>query len=254
MSVEKMQVSNLACVLTNGYEKSRLVFFERRNLMKHALKFFAFLALLFSAFSTFSMQASAQMRNEILIVADRKASCRGVVAQDCLQIKRLNEERFNVLRQNIDGFRYAPGFYYVLEVRSSNTGYRLYRILAQVRTDDVAQPIPLPFPQNLSGVEWRLTRIEGRTINSEKAMIKFDQQNDRVSGNGGCNAFGGTLRKNGSEIRIGQVISTKMFCQDSSDIENQFFRNLDRVTRYSFVSGNLQLFSGNRVILEFSKK
>ena len=109
--------------------------------MKNIFKFFAFFALLFSAFSAFSTQARAQGKNEILIVADQKASCRGIVAQDCLQVKRLNEERFNPLRQNIVGFNYQTGFYYVLEVRAGNSGREMRNEIGEERAREEVEEI-----------------------------------------------------------------------------------------------------------------
>ena len=221
--------------------------------MKNIIKFFALFAFLFATGSAFALNIQAQNRTEILIVADQKASCRGIVAQDCLQVKHLNEERFTILRQNIAGFRYVAGYYYVLEVRANNRGYRLQRILAQVRAEDVSPSEP-PTSNRLSGIDWKLTRIEGRAVTSEKAMIRFDEQNNRVGGNGGCNGFGGNLSVNGNSIKVGQVISTKMFCQEGSDIENRFFNNLDRVTQYGFNNGRLQLYAGRTIVLEFERK
>lgn len=221
--------------------------------MKNNIKVFIFFAFLFAAFLAFGTQTFAQTKNEILIVADQKTSCRGIVAQDCLQVKHLNEEKFNILRQSIDGFRYMPGFYYVLDVRSGRTGYRLQRVLAQVRSDEIAQPVPLAAPQDLSGIEWKLTRVDGNSVNSDKAVIRFDEQNNRARGNGGCNSFGGSLTKNSSEIEITRIISTKMACVDQSKmrIENTFFRNLERVTSYQISGNKLMLMAGRTTVLEF---
>jgi heat shock protein HslJ len=235
--------------------KSPSTFLKRGKKMKNTIKFFTFFAFLVATLFAFSANISAQNRTEILIVADQKTSCRGIVAQDCLQVKRLNEERFNTLRQNIQGFRYVEGYYYVLEVRSTNRGYRLQRILTQVKTEDLSQPVPLPAPVTLSGIDWKLTRIENRDVNSNsKAVIRFDEQNRRVSGNGGCNGFGGNLSVNGSSLRVSQVISTKMFCEQGSDVENRFFNQLERVTRYDLNNGKLQLFNGSRIVLEFERR
>lgn len=223
--------------------------------MKNITKFFALLVFLFGAIFTFSTSISAQIKTEVFIVADQKTSCRGIVAQDCLQVKRLNEERFNIFRQNIQGFIYVEGNFYVLEVRANNRGYRLQRILAQVKTEDLSPTVPLPTPAALSGIDWKLTRIENRPINSKsKAAISFDQRNNRVSGNGGCNGFGGNLSINGSSIRVSQVISTKMFCEQGSDVENGFFNQLERVTRFDLNNGKLQLFNGSRIVLEFERQ
>lgn len=229
--------------------------------MKNKSKFLVIVIFLFAAIFTLNNNISAQAKNEILIVADQKASCRGIVAQDCLQAKHLNEESFSLFRQNIENFKFIPGYFYVLEVRvltvanppadSSSLKYRLRKVLARVKSENSSQPIPLPAPQNLSGIDWKLTRIEGSAVESKKALIRFDEQNRRAGGNSGCNGFGGTLVKNGNQIKISQIISTKMFCQEGSDIENKFLNNLERVTNYQITDNRLMLLTGNTKILEF---
>src|ERR1700712_4005435 len=89
----------------------------------------------------FLLNVRAQSKTEILIVADRKADCRGVVAEDCLQVKHLSEESYSLLRQKIQGFKYAAEYFYVLEVQvinslklTSNVQYRLKRILAREKS------------------------------------------------------------------------------------------------------------------------
>ena len=107
---------------------------------------------------------------------------------------------------------------------------------------------------NLSGTDWQLVKVNGAKIAASKAVIRFDEEKSRVSGNGGCNAFGGTLTENGANITITQVISTKMACQQGADTENKFFRNLAAVTKYKLTGGKLKLYAGSAVVLEFRKK
>ena len=92
------------------------------------------------------------------------------------------------------------------------------------------------------------------TVNAPKASISFDLDKSTVGGNGGCNGFGGNLVKNGSKIKISQIISTKMFCEATSDVENKFLGNLDRVTKYQITGGKLFLLAGETIVLEFTAK
>ena len=223
------------------------------------LKFFALSALLFAAVFAFGSTVSAQSKNEILIVADQKASCRGIVAQDCLQVKHLSEEKFSPMRQEIENFKFIPGYFYILKVRAetiknpptdgSSVKYRLRKVLAREKSG--GDTIPASGTASFSGTQWKLTLIEGQPVVDSKAFIKFDEQNKRAGGNGGCNSFGGTLTKNGNQIKISQIISTKMACQNGSDVENEFFRNLDRADRFEISGDQLRLMAGNQTILEF---
>ena len=220
----------------------------------------AFLSLGFLVLTLFSTNISAQAETEILIVADQKTSCRGVVAMDCLQVKRLDEEKFSIFRDNIENFKFIADYFYVLEVQktdaknspadASKFKYRLKKVLARVKSGKKSSSKQPDF----FGTEWKLTRIEGNAVNNDRAFIKFDEQKKSVGGNGGCNVFGGSFSKNGSKLKISDVISTKMFCENGSDVENEFFANLDRVTEYEIKNGKLFLMKNERVVLEFEAK
>ncbi|MGI9037136.1 MAG: META domain-containing protein [Pyrinomonadaceae bacterium] len=235
--------------------------------MKNVNRFSAIFIFSLAAIFSFSVKTSAQIKNEILIVANQKASCRGIVAQDCLQVKHLNEENFGLFRQNIENFKFVPGYFYVLEVRvetvknppadASNLRYRLLKILARVKSDNLSTSDSSATPtQNAADVEWKLTRLEGKAVENGKVFIKFDDQNKRVGGSGGCNSFGGTLAQDGNQIKISQIISTKMACvnRNTMQVENNFFRNLERVTAFHIRSGKLYLSAGDAIVLEFAPK
>lgn len=101
---------------------------------------------------------------------------------------------------------------------------------------------------------WTLTEINGETINSDKATLTLDFEKNRVGGKGGCNGFGGTLEKTDAGIKISRIISTKMYCEDGSEIENKYLPTLEKVNKLKFVDGRLQLLSGETVVLEFAPK
>ena len=87
-----------------------------------------------------------------------------------------------------------------------------------------------------------------------EAFIRFDEQKKSAGGNGGCNVFGGELTKTGNRIKISNIISTKMFCDERFRVENKFLASLDRVTNYEIRNGKLFLMVNNRVVLEFEPR
>jgi len=109
-------------------------------------------------------------------------------------------------------------------------------------------------PKSVSQKVWTLTQINGESINTDKATISLDFDKNRVGGKGGCNGFGGTLEKNGDEIKISQIISTKMFCEEGSDVENKYLSTLEKVTKYQINGGKLQMLNGDTIVLEFALK
>lgn len=228
--------------------------------MKTIIKYLPIFAILLAIFS-FSSSVSAQIKNEILIVADQKADCTGVAATNCLQVKRLNEEKFALFYQNIENFTFIAGYFYVLDVRvdtlknmpadGSKYKYRLNRILARVKSEDLPTPTTA---LSLYGTDWALTKIGSQAVENSNAHIKFDERNKKVNGNGGCNSFGGSLEISGNQIKLSKIFSTKMFCQSAQDVENKFFANLEKVDKFNIRSGKLYLSAGEEILLEFAPK
>ena len=225
--------------------------------MKITIKFSALLTILPAIIFILTVKISAQTGNEILIVSDRKMPPATRRATECLAVKRLSEEKFSPLCQNIENFKYLPGYFYVLDVRVSDANaagrnYRLRKILAQVKSKNVATPnAPAA---DLFGREWKLTRISGANVGDSKAFIVFDERKNSIGGNGGCNTFGGQMTMNGTKIKFSQVFSTKMFCAQGSEIESKFLGNLEKITEYSIIENHLSLKSGDVVLLEFEPR
>ncbi len=204
-----------------------------------------------------NLKTFAQNNSEILIVADQKAGCRGIVAEDCLQIKHLNEETFTLFRGRIENFNYRSGYFYVLEVRKiyrqnnpDDYQYRLKQMLAREKSPQSAE-IPPVVSVKLFAQQWKLTKMDGSPINGRGAFIKFNETEQTAGGNGGCNGFGGTLTINGAQIKISEIISTQMFCQTASPLENKFFKKLESINKFTISNGKLQLWTGSAVSLEF---
>jgi len=66
-------------------------------------------------------------------------------------------------------------------------------------------------PQNALIGNWRILSINGRpTLERSPATIRFE--GDRVSGNTGCNAFGGSFRFERGRLTTGPMFSTKRAC------------------------------------------
>jgi heat shock protein HslJ len=221
--------------------------------MKHFRLFF----ILAAAFFASNITVSAQTKNEILLIDSKTSACAGDEKRKCLRVRRLSEEQFSTMTETIQNFKFVAGFYYVLDVKVTTgrippTGfpkytYRLRKILAQVKAEDTS---PLE-RRELSGVHWQLLKIEGEKVNTNRAFIKFDETKKSAGGNGGCNVFGGSFSKDGYQIKISQIFSTKMFCEETSAIENKFLQNLEKVTRYQFFDGKLILLAGDKPLLEF---
>ena len=82
------------------------------------------------------------------------------------------------------------------------------------------------------------------------AYIEFIPADKRFSGNGGCNHLSGNYTIDKSELRFGEVISTKMACPDLP-FENTFIAALREVDRYEVNNDVMLLKDGSKVLLMF---
>ena len=70
-----------------------------------------------------------------------------------------------------------------------------------------------------------------------ETMIDFDNEG-RMSGNVGCNNFGGAYTVDGDLIEFGPVMTTEMFCEAVADQESGTFATLQGVVSFE-LNGNL---------------
>ncbi len=226
---------------------------------------FRFYSFILIAILFFNVGILAKSKTQILVIADRMADCTGVAPMKCLQVKRPQDEKWTLFYGAIENFQYIAGYTYVARVAvdtvknppadASNLKYRLRKVLHRERTASENQSGNNSGNNTgLSAKAWQLSAIDGASVSAEKAFIKFDETKNSVGGNGGCNGFGGNLVKNGNQIKISEIISTKMFCEATQEIENKFLGNLDRVTKYQIIDGKLLLFAADKIVLEFAAK
>lgn len=103
---------------------------------------------------------------------------------------------------------------------------------------------------------WYLRTIytdgNGRELNNNKVLIRFDNTKGKVGGKGGCNSFGGSLKMSKDSLQISDVFSTKMFCEEMQGIENLFFKQLEQVNRYKIDGDRMKLYNGEQLLLELT--
>lgn len=89
--------------------------------------------------------------------------------------------------------------------------------------------------QDLTGTEWRLVSLaEVGAIDPARAPTLGFQELDRVGGNTGCNQYGGPVSLEGTRIRFGPLVATKMACVDTlvQQIETAYLAALEATTTF----------------------
>ena len=108
---------------------------------------------------------------------------------------------------------------------------------------------------NWSGRRWVLTEMKGVPVQlsggRRDAYINFDAGEKRFAGNGGCNQISGSYSLDKKNIHFGEVISTKMSCEDIQ-FENAFLSTLSSVEHYEQQGNDLLLKKKKDVLLRFS--
>lgn len=93
---------------------------------------------------------------------------------------------------------------------------------------------------------WKLVELNGRPIaapeeGQREAYLILKSINSQVTGNGGCNGFGGNYELlPGNRIRFSQILSTMMACPNLND-EKELFEVLQTVDNYSYSNDTMTL-------------
>jgi heat shock protein HslJ len=117
---------------------------------------------------------------------------------------------------------------------------------------------PVKAAGNLAGTKWHVVSLgSGGSVSSvpagAQATVDF-AADGKVTGNDGCNSFGGTITQTGGSVTFSALVSTRRACEGSKDtLERAVMGVLDgTVTARTTESGALQFIhpSGRSLVLE----
>jgi putative lipoprotein len=105
----------------------------------------------------------------------------------------------------------------------------------------VAEKSP-PEAGSIKGTTWRLSRVGGEDAAAGVVSTLTFNDDNNISGNGGCNSFGGKASFDGAKLKIADVFSTMMACkQPKMEQEAAFLAALAKVASYTVEGGTLIL-------------
>lgn len=113
--------------------------------------------------------------------------------------------------------------------------------------------------QPLAGTDWRVESLNGQPPLSVPGSgvpgLSFAAGELRVSGNGGCNLFGGPYTQSGESLRMGPLASTRRAClnQEANAQETAYLQALESTTRFSVTGDQLQLFAGEQPVVRLRR-
>jgi heat shock protein HslJ len=115
-----------------------------------------------------------------------------------------------------------------------------------------AQAAPADAVQSdIFGKKWRLAEIEGNKFSGDAPNMEFNRDQNRVSGDAGCNRFSGGFELSGTALKFSPLISTKRACVDAERqrVENNFLRLLETITRFEVQDHALRLYAGDLLVM-----
>jgi len=103
---------------------------------------------------------------------------------------------------------------------------------------------------------WILDFVEGVDYHptpdsKNRPIIEIHLEDNKVTGNTGCNSMNGQVKVNGNEILFSDIIATEKFCEKS--IESEFLIALGMVNNYKIEKLKLHLYRDNEELLIFQK-
>ena len=98
---------------------------------------------------------------------------------------------------------------------------------------------------DLYGKEWILLKLNGKAVSLDTSSPKqphlIFQKDNRVSGNLGCNTFGGNLElQSDNGIRISEIAATQIACTNL-EVEQLFLEALKNAKSFAVESNTLTL-------------
>jgi len=142
----------------------------------------------------------------------------------------------------------------MMTIRTALTVVVTLFILTGCAAEPPASLTRVSHPTSLAGTTWRLLSVQGRPVPAGPDLtLEFDA--DRVSGNGGCNSFGGqfTYEPATGALAFSGLLSTMRACIEAgrNDVESAYLKALQGSAVANMDSDGHLVLSGSAAELVF---
>jgi len=186
-----------------------------------------------------------------IYVGPELVDCTGAAPQKCMLVKENPEDDYTLFYDQIEGFNYEEGYEYELVIKE----------------EQVEDP-----PADASSIKWTLVSIESKQPVAESSAVQLEDtdwvlvshmdpdgvmvetlpgtnstarfQDGQINGNAGCNSYFGGYEVEGTNISVGPLASTEMFCGNPPgvmDQETAFLTSLGSAATYKIVEDQLTI-------------
>jgi copper homeostasis protein (lipoprotein) len=107
--------------------------------------------------------------------------------------------------------------------------------------------VPPSEATSLEGATWELVQLNGVNLSDPNATVVshyIKLTDGRLSAKAGCNQLAGSYTTEGPTLRFGQIVSTKMACENMAD-EQALAKVLETTDGYALETGSLVLLNGS---------
>jgi len=155
----------------------------------------------------------------------------------------------------------TPGYLIVLEAQGRSYEYHTDRQTRVIRCDrSPAGASPGAADTSpLANTSWKLESFGDPSaptaaLAESQITLMFDGAKQAISGNSGCNSYGGSYQVDGAKLTLSEIVSTLMACasQRRACQEAQFQGALRSVSQYTIDGERLELTYDGAKVLRFS--
>jgi len=185
-------------------------------------------------------------KEKIVFVADHYGDC----DTQCLLVRENENENWTKFSNQIENFDYQEGYTYQLNIsvtkEDSKLKYRLIEVLSKIKTVEKT---------TLKSIEkkWYITSIKGFSNKTNKVPY-FLINKGKITGNNGCNDFGGELNYESGNFKISQLKQTEMYCEEYVSLERAVNKSLSQAAFYKISDGLLFVLDQSKYVLLTAKE
>lgn len=179
-------------------------------------------------------------KTETIFVSGKLADCTGVAPQKCLQIKFNQDDDWMYFYNSIDGFTHKEGTDFTLKVKREDIknppadAATFKFVLIEIIEES-------PTAIDIEDGSWLISGIVSFNQSFKREpVLTFAPKQNQVSGSTGCNRLFGKLFKEKNKLKIENIGTTKMACDDDG-LEQAFLQTLENVVAYQIQDGVLML-------------
>jgi heat shock protein HslJ len=181
--------------------------------------------------------------------------CVGVAPMKCMQIKTEKEAKWESFYGAIEGFTYAPGYLYELELSKISLpkseipadGSSFQYSLIKVHSKTVDKSLRL---NDL----WVIDKIDKVPFPEDNILMEIQVTRNQLILHSLCNVIRGKITNLGdATIQFEQLVSTRKMCPKMAT-ENRIKSNLSQVRTYEIKNNTLLLFDENDMEILTLKK